>query len=356
MKILDTYIIKKFFGTFILSISLIILIIIVFDISEKLEDFKAVSLNSIVFDYYFNFIPYYANLFSPLFTFIAVIFFTSRMASRTEIVAILSSGISYRRLLFPYLLTSSFIAALSLLLNHFIIPHSTKKRIAFEDMYVGSQFYNSTRNIHIQIEPGTYIYMYQYFVDNNVGSNFSIEKFNGGDLYYKLVADEIRWDSINHSWTINNYYIRKINGMNESIIRGAKIDTVLALSPKDFERKDNKIDTKDYHELNEFIASEKLKGAPNIETFEIEKYRRTAFPFATIILTIIGVSIASRKIRGGIGMHIAIGLAIGFGYILFLQISTKFAAGGMISPVLGVWIPNILFSFVAAYLLKIAQK
>jgi lipopolysaccharide export system permease protein len=359
MKLIDRYIIGKFLGTFFFSLLLIILIVVVFDISEKLEDFvgKEAPLKSIVFDYYFNFIPYFINLFSPLFTFIAVIFFTSRMASRTEIVAILSSGVSYTRLLFPYMLSATVIAILSLLLNNFVIPHSTKKMIDFENTYIRNEFHNRDRNIHKQISPGNYIYLQSYNTEENTGYKFSIEKFNKGKLYYKLMAETIKWDSIKKVWTINDYYIRYINDMDEFLKKGKKIDTALAFTPDEFGRKDNTIGTMDYNELNAYIESERLKGSDNIELIELEKQRRIAFPFATFILTLIGVSIASRKVRGGIGMHIGLGIGISFTFIMFMQITTTFAASGTgVSPLVAVWIPNIIFSFLAWYLLKVAQK
>ncbi len=358
MKLLDKYIIRKFLGTFFFSMALIILIVVVFDISEKIDDFlaKEAPLKAIVFDYYFNFIPFFLNLFSPLFTFIAVIFFTSQMATRTEIVAILSSGVSYNRLLFPYILSATVIAILSLYLNNFVIPHATKKQIAFEDKYIRNEYYNNDRNIHLQLSPGNYVYMERYSSDENIGYKFSIEKFNKGNLYYKLMAEGIRWDSIKNNWIIQNYYIRYINGMNEYIKKGTTIDTTFSFTPKEFGRKDNTVGTMDYFELNNFIDSEKLKGSDNIEVYEIEKHRRTAFPFATFVLTLIGVAIASRKIRGGIGMHIGLGIFISFAFIMFMQVTTTFAASGLVSPLIAVWIPNVLFSFLAWYLLKIAQK
>ncbi len=358
MKLLDLYIIRKFLGTFFFSLALIILIVVVFDISEKIDDFigKQAPFKAIVFDFYFNFIPYFINLFSPLFTFIAVIFFTSQMATRTEIVAILSSGISYRRLLFPYMLSATVIASLSLYMNHFVIPHATKKRIAFEDKYIKNEFHNNDRNIHKQLSPGNYIYLESYSTEENTGYKFSIEKFNQGKLYYKLMAESIKWDSLKSNWTINNYYTRTINGIDEYIKKVSRIDTTLGFTPKEFGRKDNTVETMDYKELNEYIDSERLKGSDNIEVYEIEKYRRTAFPFATFVLTLIGVSIASRKVRGGIGMHIGLGIFISFTFIMFMQISTTFAATGSVSPIIAVWIPNFIFSFLAWYLLTKAQK
>ena len=358
MKLLDKYIIKKFLGTFFFSMTLIILIVVVFDISEKIDDFlgKEAPLKAIVFDYYFNFIPYFVNLFSPLFTFIAVILFTSKMATRTEIVAILSSGVSYRRLLFPYMLSAIVIAVLSLYLNNFVIPNATKKRIAFEDRYIKNEFRNNDKNIHKQLSPDNYIYLEGYNVREKTGYKFSIEKFKDGLLEYKLMSDNIKWDSAKSNWEINNYVIRTINGQEEHIRKGSKLDTVLSFTPQEFGRKDNTIETMDYYELDKYIASERLKGSDNIEVYEIEKYRRIAFPFATFILTLIGVSIASRKVRGGIGMHIGLGILISFTFILFMQVSTTFAASGLVSPLLAVWIPNFIFCFLAMYLLKIAQK
>jgi lipopolysaccharide export system permease protein len=359
MKLIDKYIIRKFLGTFFFSLALIILIVVVFDISEKLEDFidKKAPLSAIIFDYYFNFIPYVINLFSPLFTFIAVIFFTSQMASRMEIVAILSSGVSYRRILIPYLLSATVITILSLVLNNLVIPHATKKRIAFEDQYIKNEFYNNDKNIHKQISPGTFIYMERFITNQLTGVRFSIEKFSKGQLYYKLISESIRWDSTTSKWSINNYYIRYINGMDETLKKGVRMDTTLGFTPEEFGRKDNNMETMNYKELNNYIESEGLKGSAT-EVYKIEKYRRFAFPFATFILTLIGVSLASRKIRGGIGMHIGLGIFISFTFIMFMRVSTTFAGSGneLITPLVSVWIPNFLFSFLAWYLLSKAQK
>jgi lipopolysaccharide export system permease protein len=200
------------------------------------------------------------------------------------------------------------------------------------------------------------VYLERYSTEENTGYRFSIEKFKKGELYYKLLADNIHWDSVKSNWNINNYYIRNINGVKETIRKGVRIDTTLAFTPNEFGRKEYTIETMDYYQLNSYIESERLKGSDNIELFEIEKYRRIAFPFATFILTLIGVSIASRKVRGGIGMHIGLGLLISFTFIMFMQVSTTFAASGFVSPLVAVWIPNVLFSFLAWYLLSKAQK
>lgn len=358
MKLLDWYIIRKFLGTFFFSMALIILIVIVFDISEKIEDFvgKEAPISAIAIDYYLNFIPYIINRFSALFTFIAVIFFTSQMATRTEIIAILTSGVSYARFLVPYMISATAIAILSLYLNNYVIPHATKKRIAFEDKYIRDEFNNNDRNIHRQIAPGTYIYMERFSTTDQAGYKFSIEKFNKGKLYYKLMSESIKWDSVKKNWTINKFYTRTISGMDEFIHKGERIDTTFNFTPAEFGRKDNTVETMDYDQLTVYIEEERAKGSDHIEVYEIEKYRRFSFPFATFILTLIGVALASRKVRGGIGMHIGLGIGISFAFIMFMQISTTFAASGLVSPLIAVWIPNIIFSFLAWFLLRKAQK
>jgi len=360
VKKIDKYILLKFLGTFFLSISLIIIIVIVFDISEKIESFvsKKAPLHAIIIDYYFNFIPYIVNLFSPLFTFIAVIFFTSRMADRSEIVAILSSGLSFWRMLYPYMLASSLIFSSSLLLNSYLIPHANKKRQNFEDQYVNGKYHHDKWNIHLQSvnEPGTFMYIERYDNDRNFGPKFSMEKIKNNQLYYKLISDGVKWDSVTGKWQIQNYVIRKTYGEKEVLIRGQLLDTSIAMKPLDFGRKASSIETMTSPELNKYIRDEQEKGSPNIELFEIEKHKRIAMPFATFILTLIGVSLSSRKVRGGIGMHIGFGLIISFSYILFMQVSATFAASGQLSPFIAVWIPNILYSFLAYYLLKMAPK
>jgi len=358
MKKIDIYIIKKFLGTFLYAISLIILIVIIFDISEKIDEFleSDVPFKIIVFDYYLNFIPFFINLFSPLFTFIAVIFFTSKMAANTEIISILTSGMSFKRMLLPYFIAATVLASLSLYLNNFVIPHANQKRLAFEDTYLRVKYRNIDRNIHRQINQGTLIYFERFDNLRNTGYKFSLEKIENGELKHKLMADYIKWDSVSNKWVIENYFIRKIDGMHETIETGSRIDTVLNFHPSDFGRRINSIETMNYPELNQFIEKEQSKGSEKIVFYLIEKHRRFAFPFATFILTLIGVTIASRKVRGGIGMHVGIGLAISFTYILFMQVSTTFATNANVTPMLAVWIPNILFGIIGLYLLRIAPK
>ena len=359
LKIIDIYIIKKFLGTFIFSILIILAIAVIFDFSEKIDDFieNHAPFKAVVFEYYLNFIPYFAVLFSSLFTFISVIFFTSRMAYDTEIIAILSSGISFRRLLLPYMISAAVIALFAFALSNYVIPDANRVKLAFEEKYVHSRPYNfNRRNIHRQIKPGIYIYMESYSNYSMTGYNFSIEKFEDGELRSKLMADQITWDSTQNKWNLRHYYIRDIDGMHEKISDGTSLDTTLNMLPKDFSQRLNIVQTMSLRELNEFIRTSKMQGETNVTAYLIEKYQRTAFPFATFILTLIGVAVSSKKARGGIGMQLGTGLAISFGYILFMQFSAQFSIGGSLPPLLAVWLPNILFAGVALVLYRLAPK
>ena len=372
LKILDRYILRRFIGTFFFSITLMLTIFIVFDLSEKLQDFVAynIPIREIIFDHYLNFIPYYGNLFSPLFTFLAVIIFTSKMAYKTEFVAILSSGTSFKRILRPYMIGATIITVMSLILNHFIIPESNKIRIGFEDKYLNAGYTTDERNIHRQIAPGTVLYMSDYDNSLNSAHRITIEKIADNKQISMLKAENMKWDSISQSWNLEDVFERTLIYVESDSTRKLKSKFLfkethqfyatknikIDFTPKDMVRFLSKIEVLPYFELKKFIAKEKLKGSSRIEFFEVEMYKRTAFPFATFILTIIGVSISSRKIRGGVGLHIALGLVLSCIYILFMHISTTFATSGLAQPLLAVWIPNIVFSFIALFLYKNAQQ
>lgn len=358
MKKLDIYIIKKFLGTFFYALLLIISISVVFDFSEKIDEFieKQAPAKAIIFDYYLNFIPYFANLFSYLFTFISVIFFTSKMAGNTEIIAILSSGVSYRRLLVPYFIAAGIIALFSYVLSSYIIPDANKKRLDFEYQYIKNPYRNVEVDIHKQIGPNTFIYFENFHVDRQIGYQFALEKFEDGNLVSKLRANHMRWDSTESQWEIHNYYQRFFDGDQERIEFGRQKDTVLNLTPNDFIRLEGMVETMTTPELNQFIKRERQRGTKNIELYLIEKHKRNAAPFATFILTLIGVSISSRKVRGGTGLHIGTGLFLSFTYILFFQISSQFAISGGLNTLFAVWIPNIIYGIIALYLYKMAPK
>ncbi len=358
MKIIDRYIIKKFLGTFFYAISLLIVVVIVFDISENMDSFikNHAPLRAIIVDYYLNFIPYFINLFIYLFTFISVIFFTSKMASNTEIIAILSSGISFKRMLYPYMFSSVLLAVLSFYLGNFLIPHTNHTRRIFKNMYMEKLKKEGKRNMHIQIKPNTFAYVESYNYERNTGFRFSLEKFDGQKLVYKLMADRIIWDTVTDKWKLKNYYIRTFYGQKEHLIQGLSKDTTLKLKPSDLYKIKEYFEEMNLFELNYFIRSEKEKGSLAYKKYEVEKYKRVAGPAAIIILTLIGVALSSRKVRGGIGMHLGIGLLLTFSYILFMQISTVFSTYGDLSPAIGTWIPNIIYLFIAIYLLIKAPK
>lgn len=355
-KTIDFYITKKYLGTFFYAIALILSIAIVFDISENLDEFisKDIPTRDIVMDYYLNFIPYFGNLFSPLFTFIAVIYFTSKMAYNTEIIAILSSGVSYSRLMRPYMVSATIITLLSFFLGNFIIPPANNTMINFKETYIKSRTTGTERNVHRQIEPGVYIYL-QSFTENNIGYRFTLERFDGAKLTEKLTAQNIRWDEETGKWIINSYWKRIIHDDYEELENGYRMDTTLNMSPKDFKVLKDEMETYKTPELIKEIELMKMRGVNYVE-WEIEKHKRMANPFSTFILTIIGVSLASRKVKGGLGFHLGLGLLLAFSYILFMQISTVFAVSGSTPPFVAVWIPNLMYAVIAVFLYRWAAR
>lgn len=358
LKILDIYIIKKFIGTYLFAILLIVGIAVVFDVAEKMDDFvgKGVPLKIIVFEYYINFIPYFANLFSSLFTFIAVIFITSKMAYNSEIIAILSSGISFKRMLVPYFISAALIAIFSFLLSSFVIPPANQTRIDFENTYIRKPLQNTERDIHRQVRPGVYVYMQSYNTFSKTGYKFAMERFEGGKLVSKMISDFVKWDTISQKWTASAYQIRNYFDGREELISGETIDTTIFLTPSDFARRDNIVETMNMFELNDFIEEQKLQGSNIVDFYLIEKYSRVAYPFSSFILTLIGVSLSSRKVRGGIGLHIGLGLALSFSFILFMRFTTMFAVGGNLPPLLSVWIPGFVYAIIALVLYRVAPK
>ena len=358
IKRIDLYIIKKYLGTFFLAIALIISISMIFDVSENIDDFitKNAPIKAIILDYYLNFIPYYANLFSALFTFIAVIFFTSKMAYNSEIIAILASGVSYKRLMRPYMIASGVIAMMSYMLGNFVIPSATAARVNFRNTYITNEFVNVDKNIHRQLEPGMYVYMQSYNNKLDVGYRFSIEKYDGKKLIKKLMAESIKWDRDKKKWVIQNYYVRDMGGLTEDIKTGNSIDTTLRMLPADFGQQNAKEETMDYWQINAYIKDLKLRGVDNVARYEQESLKRTAGPVSTFILSVIGVSLASRRMRGGLGIHLGLGLLLSFSYIMFMQVSTIFAVKVGFNALLAVWLPNMIYAVIAIGLYRWASK
>ena len=355
-KTIDIYITKKFLGTFFYAIALILSIAVVFDLAENLDEFlsKDLPVKEIIRDYYLNFIPYFANLFSPLFTFIAVIYFTSKLAYNTEIIAILSSGVSYARLMRPYMVSALILAIYSFMLGNYVIPPATRTMNDFRLKNIENARVGVERDIHRQIEPGVYIYMRSY-TPNDIGNMFTLERFEGSKLVEKLTADNIRYDKETGKWVINNYWKRTIFEEYELLETGYRIDTTLNMTPDEFRVKKNEMETYVTPDLIDEIEKMKTRGVNSIE-WEIEKHKRMATPFSTFILTLIGAGLASRKIKGGLGFHLGLGLALSFSYILFMQISTVFAVNGSTPVIIAMWIPNILYSFIALFVSRWAAK
>lgn len=334
-------------------------IAVVFDISEKIEDFitKGASAKEIIFDYYVNFVVFYGNLFSSMIVFIATIFFTSRMAANTEIVAILTGAVSFKRMMWPYFVSATIVAVMSLILSHFIIPKTNVTRLDFQHTYIDRKGPDRFKNIHRQIKPGNIIYFESYNIERKTGYHFTYEVFENHHLKSKMKSDFIRLDSAKGLWTLDNYSIRYLlEDGTEKIDFGRRLDTVLDFEHKEIVPRLFSIEMMTTPELNKFIEMETLRGSENINNYLIEKYRRSSFPFATYILVLIGVSMASKKSRGGLGLNIAIGLGVCVSYIFFMQISTTFATLGNFPPFLAVWLPNMVFTVLAGYLYYIAPK
>ncbi|MDR2563721.1 MAG: LptF/LptG family permease [Prevotellaceae bacterium] len=357
LKTIDRYIIRKFIGTYFFAILLIICIVIIFDISEKIDDFvsKKAPLDKIIFDYYLNFIPFFLNAFSSLFVFIAVIFFTSKMAYNTEIIAILSNGTGFLRMLFPYFISASIIFTFSLTLNHFIIPQANKVRLAFEDQYINKPYRKQSLNLHLQVEPGIYLYISNFFHYNNRAENFSLERFEKNRLQSKLVSEHATWDTTSGKWNLHNCFIRDIQDSAEIISAHQQLDTMVNFSAEELRQRDSKIMAMNYFELSQFIKEQKMRGVKSTAAV-LEQYNRTSIPFSVFILTLIGVSLSSRKVRGGIGLQIGAGIALSFTYILLLRFSEVFIQVGLATPPTAAWLPNLLFLIIAIMLYRTAPK
>lgn len=349
LSVLDGYVIRKFLGTYIFAILLILAITVMFDINEKLDSFLKAPLKATVFEYFVNFLPYFANQFSPLFTFIAVIFFTSKLADNSEIIAMLSTGMSFRRLVWPYLLSATVIAAGTYVLSAYIIPPANVKRIAYTNKYVKNKKVDYGTNIQLQVAPNEIAYISRYDNNERTGYKFSLESFRNKKLISRLTAQTIHYDTLSR-WQVRDYMIRDFNGMRESIRRGSRLDTVIPIEPRDFLIAKNDQETMTTPELLHFIERQKQRGVANIKAFEIESERRYAMTAAAFILTIIGMSLSSRKVKGGMGINIGIGIVLSFSYILFMTVTSTFAISGLTSPRIAMWIPNAIYAVIALVL------
>ena len=352
IKILDRYIIGKLLTTYVFVVMVLLSIITVIDYTEKNEDFIKRNLSfGVVFSKYFvNFIPYMANMLSPITIFITSVFITARLASHTEIIAMLSGGISFKRILWPYFLGSSMIAVVIFGMIGWVVPKANKVRVAFENEFLKDQFYYNKRNVHMKVAPESYIYMESYNNLTKTGYQFTIESIVDKQLKKKIKTGRVTWNDKKNCWTLDAYTVREFKDGREYISYGQALDTVISLSPKDFESNHMLYETFTLDELNEYISLLELRGVENVEAYYVEKYERYAYPFAIVILTIMGAIVSSRKTRGGAAYQIAFGFVLAFVYIIFVILSRTLAGAGGISPLLAAWLPNLTFTAIAFYL------
>lgn len=357
MKLIDKYILKKFLGAFVFTVLIIVSVILVIDITEKTEKFVKAGVSSEqIFGYYMDFIPWIANFITPLTVFIATVFVTAQLAGRTEIVAILSSGVSFKRMLLPYFIGSVLIAIVSFVLTGWVIPNSNKSRLAFEIEYLKSKFYYDKTNTHLQVAPNTYLYIRSYNNQSETGYNFTLEKVDGTELQEKLSANRISWDEETQKWKLTNWKTIKIKEMEELVETGKTMDTTLAIHPTEFDNDYRSYDGMTIDELNEHIAKQRLRGAADVEVYEVEKYTRFTSPFAVLILTFMGVIVSARKTRGGAGFQIALGFLLSFLFILSFILSKTIAEAGSMDPIISVWIPNIIFGGISLLMYKYVPR
>lgn len=346
MKLLDWYILKRFLLTYFFVVMVIVLVVCVVDYTEKVDDFykhKAPG-DKIIFDYYLNFIPYWANYISPLMVFIATVFMTSRLAAKSEIIAILSSGISFIRLMVPYAIGALILSVATYFLVGWVVPKANQTRIAFELKYTKDPYTYSGRNIHIKVAPNVYAYLESYNNQSNTGYKFTLEEVKGNQLVQKLASDRIEWSATKKKWTIYDYNVRRINGLQETLTTGEKVDTLLNLYPSDFDSDFSLYETFTFPELDNYINLLSSRGADGVETYLLEKYSRQTRPFAILILTAIGVIMSARKSRRGVGWQVALGFVLAFVYLLFFMLAKGIAESGNLNPIIAVWLPNIVFT------------
>ncbi len=365
MKILDKYIIKKVLYTFFFVVLIIVAIVTVIDLAEKMDKFARNNLDApTILGYYRDFLPWIIGLVSPIMVFIAVVFVTSQMAARTEIIAILSGGVSFRRLLIPYFLASLVVAVFNFVLNGWVIPQSNRSRLAFEMQYFNKTYYFDQRNVHMQIEPNVYFYLQNYNINTNTGYQFTLERFEDNRLVDKLTADNITWDTTKNKWTMRFWKRKAVDSIfNVGLKKKSEpdrvmeqLDTALAVTPADFENADRKYDGMTINELTEHINKLKFRGAAGVEAYEVERHIRFSSPFTIFVLVFMGVIVSSRKSRGGTGFQIALGFLLSFIFILFFMMSRTFAEAGSLSPLIAAWLPNITFALISLGMYKYVPR
>jgi lipopolysaccharide export system permease protein len=420
MKILDRYIIKKVLSTFFFVMMILVAIIVVIDITEKVDKFTDHKLPfGLIFGYYLDFVPWISGLLTPIICFIAIVYVTSRLAAHTEIIAMLSSGISFVRLMVPYLIASAIIASISFYFNGWVIPHSNRDRLAFEVQYFQNKYYFESRNVHLQTAPNVYLYIQTFNNQTNMGYQFSLEKFKDNRLIERLTADNIQWDSVKQKWTLHIWKRRLIDKIfdsksdsikSDSIkqkintevpivpekkvalqkkidtskskaalktnsqktipakfsspigtpgnlgFNGYSLDTTLIITPKDFENEAHKYDGMTIPELGQHIEQLRFRGASGVEAYEVERHIRFAAPCTTFVLVFMGVIVSARKSRGGTGFQIALGFLLAFIFIIFFTMTRTFAETGSLAPFAAAWLPNTTFGVLSFLMYKYVPR
>lgn len=319
-------------------------IAVVFDLTEKIDDFfeNQVPIKEIIFDYYLNFIPYFMNMFSPLFIFISVIFFTSKLAGNSEIIAMMASGISYHRLMVPYAISATILFVLSFVLTGYIIPPASEKMLNFQDKYIQRFSRENARNIQMEVSPGTILYIETFQKRTNTGYRASLENFDGKKLTMRITADRITYDSA-YNWHFSKYVRRDFDGMYETLSSGNQLDTILPIVPEELFYTAENAQMMTNPELKKYITHQRERGTGNVQAFETEWWKRWASPIGAFIMTFLGVTLSSKKVRGGMGKNLGIGITLSALYILFSTVSTTFSVSGVMSPFMSVWLPNFIF-------------
>jgi lipopolysaccharide export system permease protein len=366
MTILDRYIIKKILSTFFYVVLILVAIITVIDLTEKIDKFSVNNLSTTqILGYYGDFIPWIAGLISPITVFISIVYVTSRMAAHTEIIAILSSGVSFKRLLLPYFVAALIIGSLSFYLNGWVIPKSNQERLVFEMQYFKKNNLYSRANIHMQIEPNVYLFIQNYNNQSNTGYQFSLERFQENRLVEKLSAENIQWDTLKHKWTLRTwkrklvdsmFQVRPVAFVTKFGTNGYELDTLLSISPKDFEANDRGYDGMTIPELNDHIRKMQFRGSTGVEIYEVEKHIRFATPVTIFVLVFMGVIVSSKKSRGGTGFQIALGFMLSFVFILFFTMTRTFAEAGSLPPFLAAWLPNSVFTIISLGMYKYVPR
>ena len=357
-KILDSYLLKKMLGTVVFAITLLMIIVVVFDVSENIQRFLSHNIPAkvVITDYYLNFIPYFINLFIPLFTFISVIWFTSKLSSRNEIISIFDNGISFNRMLVPYITGAIIIMILSLILANFVVPRTNGKLNDFKYQYFGRRSISATY-LHIKNSKNSYVFVERWDKLEGIGYNFTYEEFDSNALRMKISAQTIDYNEDKQMWQLHRYTRRIITPNQEELIfQGDEFDTVLNILPRNLHQDAFMSETMSYHELRQFIKEEKLRGSSLLANYQIEQHKRLANPVGILIMTLLGVSVSCRKSTRGVGVHVFIGMGLAFSFIFLQQISTVFSVSGGLPPVLGTWLPNIIYLIITIVMLKLTPK